>query len=86
MDLLPGETPKKKYEYLESLIERQNRIPPMKRDFQCKIQMKDWMWDSFNDAELNHLDKFEEKINEQLLEAFNNYLKHFEGSIKITTI
>jgi len=76
MDLLPGETPKAKFDYLDALIKRENKIPEMKRDFQCKIQMKDHLWDTFNDVELKKLDEFEEKLNAELLAWFRDYLKY----------
>lgn len=77
MELLPGETPKAKYDYLQALIKRENRLPPpMKRDFQCKIQMKDYLWDTFNDIQLKKLDEFEEKLNTELLDWFKDYLKY----------
>lgn len=55
-----------------------------KEDFWLKIHMKDHIWDDMDDNLLNQLDEFERKLNEEIYNKFQLFLR--TGIAKIVTV
>jgi len=47
-----------------------------KGDFKLKISMKDHLWDTLNDNELDKLDKFERLLDAEIYDKFKEFVKY----------
>lgn len=55
-----------------------------KEDFWLKIHMKDHVWDDMDDNLLNQLDEFERKLNEDIYNKFQVFLR--TGKAKVSAV
>lgn len=55
-----------------------------KDEFWLKIHMKDNVWDDMDDNLLNQLDEFERKLNEEIYNKFQLFLR--TGIAKVVTV